>query len=257
MINKKILYDTNKKIDEIALLLEVDIKEITNNKDFSDIDFSKKISIKDANRIGDYYDVSFYRNKTMLFLIFSNILVMLIIISVTIFGVISYRRSVNFDNDPTNPNTYTTKLSVKLFEETSSINLIKTYPISDETAKKLDPFKFKIINDGTANAKFLLKLDDYSNEYKEYYKEYGKLDDKFIKYSLECIENKKYNQSGLLSSLKKEKNSYDLINNIPGDVIKANTNLTFNLRLWIDSNATNEAADKYFVGKIYLEYGRD
>ena len=154
-------------------------------------------------------------------------------------------------NQSTLPNHHINvgKLSMELIgKNDTTIKLVNSYPMSDEKAKKLKPFLFKIHNNGTHPLKYRLKLVDVP--YKELigYKEIvGKkrIDNSKIKYALTNIDTGVIVSQGLVSELENEI-LYE--KNLPAAKVD-----NFALRLWIDENAGNEIQYKYYAGKMILE----
>ena len=141
------------------------------------------------------------------------------------------------------------KLSMELIERNDTvIKLINSNPISDEQALKLKPFLFKINNDGTHPLKYRLKLVDVPyKDLKEYKEIVGKdrIDNSKIKYSLISLDTGVTVNTGLVSNLE---NEILIQKNLPAAKVD-----NYALRLWIDENAGNEIANKYYAGKLVLE----
>jgi len=127
----------------------------------------------------------------------------------------------------------------------TNIKLIDTYPMKEEKAKSLTPFKFKIINEGTLPVIYRLKLQDVKDE--EILKDIN----------LEKLNHEKINYS-LIDSDTKEIISKGLISNLNDDILITEKLLpiyyrNFEFRIWVNENAGNEAQNKYYVGEIILE----
>ena len=178
----------------------------------------------------------------LLFLYCLTIIFLLISTSFTISTII---------NQSTLPNhkVKVGKLSMELIERNdTTIRLIGAKPMSDENAKKLKPFLFKIYNDGTHPLKYRLKLVDVPyNELIGYKEIIGKdrIDNSKIKYALIRVDTGVTVSTGLVSQL------YDKIliqKNLPAEKVH-----NYALRLWIDENAGNEVQNKFYAGRIVLE----
>ena len=141
------------------------------------------------------------------------------------------------------------KLSMELVDQKDTkIRLYDTAPMSDEKAKTLDPFSFKIINNGTYALEYTLKLVDVpDNELGGIKEIIGKTritNDK-VKFSLTDTKANKVVKQGLISDLKN--------NIIIEEKLGAADIRQFDLRLWIDKNAGNEVQNKFYVGRLVLE----
>ena len=131
--------------------------------------------------------------------------------------------------DATNYRSKNTALS--LVELSDGIKLVDAYPVSDEIGSKNDGYVFKIVNNGEQSKEFKI---EFINTVKD---EARRLDSKFIRYQI-------------------IKNNEVLINaeNIPSDGILftdiVDDENTYELKLWIDYDATKEILGKYFSSKI-------
>lgn len=143
------------------------------------------------------------------------------------------------------------------FEDSSSINLDNTYPMTDESGMKMIPYTFTITNTCTVDAKYTVYLNtlDVNGE---------KLDDSLIKYSLvktdgalnvaQALDAAKTNIDKTHFSFDKDiLKSYE----IATGTLKGKTtedgngeSATYNLRLWIDESGTNEIGGQTFEAGI-------
>ena len=117
------------------------------------------------------------------------------------------------------------------------INIDKAVPISDEEGLNGDSFIFKVRNNGTIPVDYTIYLDDSPLESGE-----ERISDEYVKYSL--IKNEKSKTPELLSSLDERKLD-------TGRIFNGTTN-EYELRIWVDHNASNEAMNKVFDAKIRL-----
>ncbi len=144
------------------------------------------------------------------------------------------------------------------FEESSSINLNNTYPMSDESGMKLSPYSFTIRNTCTVDAKYTVYLNtlEVNGE---------KLADDFIKYSLIKTEdalNTAYSLDTAKVNLDKTHFSFDknILKSyeIATGTLKGKTNetnedgesVTYDLRLWIDEKGTNSIGGQTFEAGV-------
>ena len=111
------------------------------------------------------------------------------------------------------------------------IDIDKAIPEEDSDGLKREGFIFKLKNSGSIPAKYTIYLDDVElEEGKE------RLLDQYVKYSL--TKNSSKSTVSLLSSLTDRKLDKGLIDS-------GSTN-TYELKIWVDYNAPNEAMNKVF-----------
>lgn len=131
-------------------------------------------------------------------------------------------------------------------EESSSINLTNTYPISNEKGMKTKPYIFKITNTCTTDAKYTLYLNTLEVNG-------SKIDDSLIDYSLVksdgavAVANKLNTATKNIDTShfdfdKKILTSYEVAEGtLKGATSDGGTDgeaATYSLRLWIDESAT-------------------
>lgn len=119
---------------------------------------------------------------------------------------------------------------IKIKELSKGINLQNAYPLSDNIGMSNDGYKFKI--EGPKDQRFTIYLN---NEYKNIEE---RIPNKSIRYIIlkdnEILINPTtLNSEGILFT--------DTINQS-----------TYELKMWISEDATNEVFGKYFLGKIAL-----
>ncbi len=132
-----------------------------------------------------------------------------------------YASNINFLND---------YKKIKIKELSKGINLQNAYPLSDNIGMSNDGYKFKI--EGPKDQRFTIYLN---NEYKNIEE---RIPNKSIRYIIlkdnEILINPiTLNSEGILFT--------DTINQS-----------TYELKMWISEDATNEVFGKYFLGKIAL-----
>jgi len=120
------------------------------------------------------------------------------------------------------------------------INLNGAYPESDEVGQSREPYRFKITNTGSLNAKYMIKLLDDTDMIAEDGCQDKLLDKSKIKYSINGGE------PVILDSIKEE---YIAINGSIGPLKSA----TYEIRMWIDESAGNEVLGRHYHGKIVVE----
>ena len=135
-------------------------------------------------------------------------------------------------------------LDLVLDDNTSNgINLEYAIPQSNSQGLNNQAYTFKVINNGSINAKYTIYLEDEELEDGEV-----RMSDSNIKFDL--VKNNEESNPRLLSTVISN-NRRELDSNV---VINGGSTNTYSLRLWIDSEATKEeVANKVFKGKIKLE----
>lgn len=125
-------------------------------------------------------------------------------------------------------------------EENTNIYLEKAEPIVDSEGLEKAPYKFTIENIGNVDSKFILYLDNATLDENE-----SLMEDKYVKYNL--VKNNK-STTGLITAL-----GFHPYRVLDIGEIKIGEKNDYELRLWIDSNATNEVLNKVFKAKVRLE----
>lgn len=133
-------------------------------------------------------------------------------------------------------------LSLVLDDATSKgISLTKTSPISDEEGMAGNPYHFTLTNDGTIDSSYIIYLDDMALETGE-----SRIRDIEIKYHL--AKDNLSLPSKLLSTTGENPNRV-----LESGTISPGDTYTYDLRMWLDENASNEAMGKTFRGMIRIE----
>lgn len=132
------------------------------------------------------------------------------------------------------------KLDLILDESTTEgIHLEKAVPMSEEKGMTLEPYTFKLKNNGSTSLRYKIYLDDEESED-------IKMENKNVRISL--IKNQIPVSNNLLSKLKN--NSSRIIDT---GIITGNETSEYQLRAWIDQEATNEVSGTVFYGKLRVE----
>lgn len=182
-------------------------------------------------------------NPIYLLFLYSLVLMMLIISGYFTFSTI-YNQSAVPNNQ-----VKVGELSMELVEsKDTTIKLYNTVPMSDEKAKNLKPFLFKLNNNGTYPLIYSLTLENVPDEELNDFEEiFGKerIDNSKVKFSLTDPDTNTILKQGFVS---------DLDNNV---IISARIDAakvkSFALRLWIDKDVGNEDQNKFYVGRIVLK----
>ena len=146
--------------------------------------------------------------------------------------------------------------SIEYTEESASINLNNTYPVSDSIGLNGTPYTFKIKNTCTVNNNYLLTLNVINT---------SNLDESKIKYALYKSSEEKPSVGSKLSRINNNlenlgvanlKTSYVLDNGILSGgtkvdgVVSNGEEVTYNLYLWIDDIAGNEVEGQTFEASV-------
>lgn len=132
-------------------------------------------------------------------------------------------------------------LSLILNDKTSQeITMDKAIPVTDEEGQEYVPYTFTLENDGTIESAYTIYLDDAELTNKE------RMADKYIKYSL--TKNNGASTINLLSTTGISPNRI-----LDTGTIIPKEKIFYELRIWIDYDATNEAMDKAFKAKLRIE----
>lgn len=111
-------------------------------------------------------------------------------------------------------------------------------PIEDTDGLNTTPYQFTLKNDGNIDSDYEIYLDDDSIGENE-----KRMEDIFLKYSVTT--------NGISTGAKKLDETEN--RKIYSGRIKVGQEQTFDLRLWMDIAATNDAMDTVFAGKIRVE----
>lgn len=123
-----------------------------------------------------------------------------------------------------------------LEELSGGIKLAEAYPITDSEGITSDSYDFKIINDTNKDIHYQLVFRNQLDKIEA--KNLLPLDSKYLRYS---IEN---NESSLkIETLTDTEIVYDA-------VIKADSELTFEFRVWLGENFDSDAMGKTFIGRM-------
>ena len=128
----------------------------------------------------------------------------------------------------TTANTIQTDCFNITFTETNNIELLNTYPMTNEDGSKLTPYTFTIKNNCASYATYQINLEILNN---------STLNDQYLKVMLDEKSPKLLTnyQEGEIT-LDDAKASYVLEN----DALDHNEEKTYNLRIWLDENVTLE-----------------
>lgn len=149
------------------------------------------------------------------------------------------------------------ELSINDLDEnnnSTAINLTNAYPITIEKGISTKPYKINITNICNVPSEYTVLLSTLSNT---------TLDVKYLRYQIKS-SNDNIAKTTLLNatpeyelddSLKNEienSNSLTVVNsyNLASGYLTENESITYELRIWLDYNATNEAMNKKFEGTV-------
>ena len=169
----------------------------------------------------------------------------IIVLAVFVFLVgIGYSLSaVSFDLPGNNKNTLKTGTLIISLDSTKDLDLVSAVPTADSDGISSDSYTFKISNTGTVDSKYQISIVDDEEKYTSDNCLDKKLANSKIKYTLTESETATENDVKTLPD--------DGI--IKEDLVKVDSNKTYYLRVWIDSQAGNEVAGKHFHGKVKVK----
>ena len=121
------------------------------------------------------------------------------------------------------------------------INIDKAVPISDEEGLAGESFKFKLKNNGSIPTKYSIYLDDVALTEGE-----QRLANEYLRYQL--IKN---NEEEYYRAFKYLGESPNRI--LDGGIINKNETIEYELRIWLDKNADNDAINKVFDTVLRVE----
>lgn len=123
----------------------------------------------------------------------------------------------------------------------SGISLQKVVPMLDEVALKQEGYTFTLKNTGTITSEYTIYLDDVLLAAGE-----TRLSDEKLKYNFSRVGGPSTTQ--LLSEAGMNPDRV-----LETGTIAPGVTYTYTLKLWLDSNASNESMGKVFRGKIRIE----
>ena len=185
----------------------------------------------------------FGKRKTILIIIAS-------LIVIVFFLGVSYALWVaNFSQ--TNENLVSAScFQIEFREDTQSISLQNTFPITDEDGKKLTPYTFTITNTCEAYASYQVNLEVLNTSTLTHYE--------YVKVALEDDISLLSDNDTIKTTLDNASTSFKLTTGY----LDHNESVTYNLRLWIDENVTLESegilnttfASKITVTASYIDH---
>lgn len=179
--------------------------------------------------------------RQLLIILCTIITVLTIGISLS-FGFFAYYRS-----GKTQSGIYTANLNIVVNDEASiGINDENAFPVYDEVGKKTDPYMFTLENLGSVAANYVMKLVPDTDSISKDLCSDNLLDDKVVKFQL--IKDGVIVKEARLSEL----DDYVIDSGFIGLVDDANS-YSYQLRLWIASDAGKEVMGKHYHGKIQVE----
>ncbi len=154
----------------------------------------------------------------------SILILVIMIVALAVVAGTSYALFVATKSSTPETMYKTGDLAVTFTEESGSkISLTNQYPMADAAGRQLEPYTFTITNEGNYNVSYTIQLTDVSTGLKN-----------VIKYQV----------NGSTPKLLSTGNTLDI-----GTLIPSETR-NFELRLWIDNDATSDYANKTYTGNI-------
>ncbi len=124
---------------------------------------------------------------------------------------------------------------------TEGISVTNSVPVTDDMGLEQKAYTFTLENKGTIDSDYIIYLDDL-----DLLEGQTRMKDSFIKYEL--VKNGERVNLDLLSTTGEHPNRI-----LDKDIISAKEKYTYSLKIWIDSNATNEVMNTTFKGQLRIE----
>lgn len=187
-----------------------------------------------------------------------GILTVMILLTIAVGTSYSYYSVSGIQEDENILNT--TCFSVTYEDVSSSINLQKTYPMTDTAGLALNPYTFRITNTceaGNANTKYVVTLNTLTTPATTINTSYLKysLDKDSVKGAATAFPTTKYELNPNIKTTEDIENSYQ----IAVGELAPGASATYDLRLWIDNIDVNctiaedgtQTCDKDIMGKSF------
>ena len=131
-------------------------------------------------------------------------------------------------------------LDIDFGEDTSTISLTNSYPLSDTDGLASDPYTFTITNTGTLDAYYTVSLLDDDEMIAADNCSENQLNKDYIKYTLN--DNTIHNYSEIVAAG----------GQIDSGMLAPSESKTYTLRLWLREDAGNDVLGKHYHGKIVV-----
>ena len=139
-----------------------------------------------------------------------------------------------------------TCLKLDIVDVNNAINLDPAYPISDVEAESLTPYKFRIVNKCDINTSYTIKLDVLNTE--------DKLKNEYVSVSLDNgTKNVLTNLSESSNIMTYDDYTVDKSYILMTDEVAKNESKEYDLRIWMNASAGNDAMNKTFLSKISID----
>lgn len=175
----------------------------------------------------------------------NSIMILILIISFVVTVISSSVAFYNFYQEGSTKNTlHTSGLNI-VFDESNSLSISNdnAYPVTDEVGRNSTPYTFTLSSSNSYDVQYAISVYNDNKAIKS-----DGCGDNLLDFSKIKVQLKKDNEviiDGLLSNYK------DGI--IDSGVITKSEAFSYELRLWIDSEAGNEIMGQHFHGKIGLK----
>lgn len=181
-------------------------------------------------------------NKKRIIIVILLVLIFLLVIGITFAWF-------RFNDFSKHINSITTgKLEVRLDEyDGKNIELLNTYPLTDNSGLKTKAYEFTIVNHSNYKLNYYVKLIEDEEAIKKCGCKNNLLDDSVLRYEL------KRNDSYINIDTLVNKEDW-IIDNYKLD---ANGKMNYSLRLWLYENAGNQYMGKHFHAKIEVRVVED
>ena len=176
-------------------------------------------------------------------MIFTKKQLIILCISLVIIVLSSFSYALFLSIDNRDEDIVTTECFKLSFEDSNDINLDKAYPMSDSEGNQLTPCTFTIKNVCNRAGDYQVNIET---------KEESSLSTAYLRYKLDnntpdILGNQLEVQEYINDNISESRN-------IAVGVILPNEEITYNLRLWLDENATvSQSANKVYKGKVVVK----
>ncbi|MDO5003903.1 MAG: hypothetical protein Q4E39_06765 [bacterium] len=133
-------------------------------------------------------------------------------------------------------------LSLKLENESAGINLEDASAVSENVGMSYKPYSFELTNDGNIESTYTIYLVDDDDKIPTGTE---KMKDGYVRFNL--IKNGIKENSKLLTEIKSDQGRV-----LDSGTIQPGQTNSYDLRLWIDSNANDDYMETMFAGKIEI-----
>lgn len=172
-----------------------------------------------------------------------DIIYLVMIVTLTLFVSMASFSYAILTKDFVGEKTYSIQIGMfdlEMQEENNSIRLLNAYPMTDEEGRALNPYKFSITNTGDYEEDYRVLLIEAENE-------------KSSCQGCTFLEPSKLRYALTVDGI--EKSPFTVKSNtiLESGSLEAGKTRNYELRLWLNHDATVEEENKFYYGKIKVE----